>query len=76
MSYLMSHSTLMYRHLSRQSVRDKVEIFHSAEAYSDRAGKKDDEKDPKKSKKETKDPTQKSLNQYFGAAASSLQLTG
>ena len=41
---------------------------------SNRGGKKDDDKDAKKAKK---DPTQKSLTQYFGAAASSsLQLTG
>ena len=35
---------------------------------SDRAGKK--------SEKETKDPSQRTLQQAFGAAASSLQLTG
>ena len=42
---------------------------------SERGGRKD-EKDPKKSKRETKDPSQRTLHQAFGAAASSLQLTG
>ena len=32
-TYGISHASLMYRHLSRQSVRDKVEMLHCAEAY-------------------------------------------
>jgi hypothetical protein len=43
-----------------------------------RAGKVSERKDPnlKKPKKETKDPSQRTLEQSFGAAASSIQLTG
>ena len=40
---------------------------------SNRGGKKDDDKDAKKSKRV---PGQRNLEQSFGAAASSLQLTG
>ena len=31
--FVMTHSALMYRHLTRQFVRDRVEILHCAEAY-------------------------------------------